>query len=440
LIGCVRYIARPLLNFLLVWAFNAANHPLSGFVIRHATKVVIMKANRRRIAIITASAPGDGEVGEIWMRDICKALSEYDLSIVLASARQQTPLTSAYPSLTLKLPSDRPTKREVLQRVSYELGLRRKMLSLVEEAFAFISEQKPDLLLVVPFGYLSLMFCALLLDRLQEPVLSVVWDPPERQQDYSPIPLINTFYGQMTKKLFYKVLRRSSRCIVMSEGMAELYRSYATPVVIRSGIDESLLAKEKPTEDNERYQIGFAGSLFGRDSFQAFIKALDSTGWIINNRPVRMVLVGVVGFSVNMFASKPAEIVLLGRHSRAETIEILSQCHMLYLPYPMNQPLSKETVKVSFPTKLSTYVAANVPIFYHGPKISSVGAFIQNYPIALHCSEIDTEAILNKTRQLLIDDKLRETIKTTQRKAFEEHFSWRQFQSKIVHAVESCFS
>jgi glycosyltransferase involved in cell wall biosynthesis len=63
-----------------------------------------------------------------------------------------------------------------------------------------------------------------------------------------------------------------------------------------------------------------------------------------------------------------------------------------------------------------------------------------HYPIALHCSEIDTEAILNKTRQLLIDDKLRETMKATQRKAFEEHFSWRQFQSKIVHAVESCFS
>jgi len=224
----------------------------------------------------------------------------------------------------------------------------------------------------------------------------------------------------------------------MSEGMAELYRSYTTPVVIRSGIDESLLPKEKATEDSERYQIGFAGSLFGQDSFQAFIKALDSTNWIINDRPVRLILVGALGFSVNMLAQKPAEIVLLGRHSQGETIDVLSRCHMLYLPYPMNQPFSKETIKVSFPTKLSTYVAANVPIFYHGPKFSSVGAFIENCPIALHCSETGAETILSKIRQLLVDEDLRESMRATQRIAFKEHFSQQQFRSKIVSAVESC--
>ncbi|MFQ3674822.1 MAG: hypothetical protein SNJ83_14620, partial [Aggregatilineales bacterium] len=274
------------------------------------------------------------------------------------------------------------------------------------------------------------------------PVVSLIWDPLEQQVQYGKLDFIRWAHYSI-HSYFYNILRLSKYCIVMSDEMGTAYQPYTNPVTIRSGIPDEFLPSRKTSRktrvERDYYQVGFAGSLYGVDSFRAFIKALDAEKWVVNEHPVQFVAIGTSVLPVHMRAPKPAEIIWLGRHSQLETISILSECDVLYLPYPMDAK-HKKTVTTSFPTKMSTYVAANVPIFYHGPSESTVASFIKKHPVALLCSTLDTTDILKVMTELLTNVELRDSIKVTQCQVFDEHFSFHQFKSKIISTLELAIS
>src|SRR5690606_6644646 len=95
----------------------------------------------------------------------------------------------------------------------------------------------------------------------------------------------------------------------------------------------------------------------------------------------------------------------------------------------------KRVTKLSFPTKMSTYVAAQVPILYHGPQDSSVTRFFEKYPIGLPCYSNRTDEIISQLDALVSDHALRSSINLALVRAYEEEMSPFQFRRRVEKLV-----
>jgi glycosyltransferase involved in cell wall biosynthesis len=76
---------------------------------------------------------------------------------------------------------------------------------------------------------------------------------------------------------------------------------------------------------------------------------------------------------------------------------------VLYCPYWFDSNF-KDEAKLSFPSKLTTYLAAGRPVFFHGPEYSSPARFLRENEAGLCCYSLSTEEII-KTLTKLVSDK-----------------------------------
>ena len=58
---------------------------------------------------------------------------------------------------------------------------------------------------------------------------------------------------------------------------------------------------------------------------------------------------------------------LFGWHATTDAVAILSACDVCYVPYWFDEAF-RPGVELSFPNKVSLYLAAGRPILYHGPE------------------------------------------------------------------------
>jgi hypothetical protein len=91
----------------------------------------------------------------------------------------------------------------------------------------------------------------------------------------------------------------------------------------------------------------------------------NDVAWNLAGKNVRIRFLGRE-YELNGSQLAPNRIEKLGYLPQDKTIRHLSECGILYCPYFFDEK-RKEISKTSFPSKLSTYLAAGKPIFYHGP-------------------------------------------------------------------------
>ena len=73
--------------------------------------------------------------------------------------------------------------------------------------------------------------------------------------------------------------------------------------------------------------------------------------------------------------------------AEAEAIPILGQCDFVYAMYPFEEKC-RVFRGTSFPTKLSTYVQSQRPIFAHTPEDSTLADFVLTHELGIVCSAL----------------------------------------------------
>ena len=86
-------------------------------------------------------------------------------------------------------------------------------------------------------------------------------------------------------------------------------------------------------------------------------------------------------------------MAFLGWHSTTDALAILSQCDVCYVPYWFDDAF-RPGVELSFPNKVSLYLAAGRPIFFHGPQESTPTRFLARWPVGVASHSLDGSEIL----------------------------------------------
>lgn len=359
-----------------------------------------------RLLLVSGTPPGSGDVGAINLRDLCRHypagcicsfvvmspshpyVEDPDLADMLArveARRYETP----HRPLSGKLGS-------ALAWASSRWVFLPYVRRLVKQAAEFGRERQVDKVWQVLDSPTTIAMGAEVARVLDVPLLTTVWDPPDYVLRQAGIDRITR--AQLLRR-FGDALAYSERTSVVSETMQEDYdREFgANAVIVRHGLarDDRREAATQPGSDTE-FTIGYAGSLYAKDAWDALMTALSTVDWQLGGRKV---IVRALGLTFRFTCQFKAHIEYLGWQSTSETAELLSACDVNYLPYPFQEGM-RDVARYSFPSKLGTYVATGRPVFIHAPPYASTAKFFERFPVGACCHSLDSDDIITALQEL----------------------------------------
>ena len=352
-----------------------------------------------RILLVSPVAPVPEGVGGVYLRDLCLMYPADRLAFAILPGIGSGPWPEsleAAPRTTLDAVPERGFDRwgRQVQQTTRALFDRyvdvQHLPKLVDQIATFAAEVRPDLVWVPLAGPTMINIAGALPKRLGIPMVTTVWDPP----DYA-LPHYWGIRGNALARImnrFADAIGGSVRSAVASTEMKETYeRRYGTPCVpmIHGLPDSEWMAPTGLRPPNEPFVIGYAGSLYARREWDALIAALGSVQWRVSGRDA---IVRVLASGIDVRVTGPARIEFLGWHSTSDAVKILSGCDVCYVPYWFDEAF-QPGVELSFPNKVSLYLAAGRPILYHGPHRSTPTRFLERWPVGVACHSLEPRAI-----------------------------------------------
>lgn len=233
--------------------------------------------------------------------------------------------------------------------------------------------------------------------KLGKPLSVLVWDAPELlSQKFH----MDRWSVRSMMDRFANTLRAAESVGVICEQMEQAYRQQFGEndyIILRHGIEPELCFDPATEISEGRITIGFAGSITAKQPFDKLIQLLDECGWQWAGREIALRL---IGSRYVLDSRKPQHIEYFGWRSLQETVELLSQCTLLYLPQPF-EPSLRPLAELSFPTKLTTYIAAGRRVLLHATDYGSITPFMKRHPIGVACSSLEVNSLRTAIEKLL---------------------------------------
>ncbi|MFH1366680.1 MAG: glycosyl transferase [Patescibacteria group bacterium] len=287
---------------------------------------------------------------------------------------------------------------------------------LTKKIVKFAKENKVEAIWCVLEGLTLIRLARRLRMELGIPLITQVWDPPEW---WLRVRKVAPKYRDKILQEFEEALKDSRVCATTSWAMAkEYYDKYGVETIpfLPSLPPEMALSPSRQPHERGDYIIALAGQIYAKKEWEALITALNLVNWRINNRPVQINLLG--RFKIER---KPG-INILGWQSQTDTIKKLSEADLLYCPYWFDPVYEKET-RLSFPSKLTTYLASGRPVLFHGPAYASVAKFLLATSSGYTCFSLKSQDIIDSLTNIFSDAKLYSLLAFNGRQTFDQYFT-----------------
>lgn len=229
------------------------------------------------------------------------------------------------------------------------------------------------------------------------PYVTQIWDPPEWW-------LMENRFDSLTSarvmREFAAMLRHGKCCITASWAMAEEYtKLYHCPLAIPV-IRGFELGRVLPSErKDDAYVIALSGQIYATREFSALLKALDGLDWMFNTRKI---VLRLYGRYFQLAFSKSARVELRGWMGQDALLGELAEADILYCPYWFGKQYDLPC-RLSFPSKLSTYLKTARPVLMHGPEYSSPNIFIKEHNAGYICDSPKETALAECITAILLD-------------------------------------
>lgn len=278
---------------------------------------------------------------------------------------------------------------------------RKAIPPLTESVIAFGREQQVDRLWCILQGQTMIRLALPVASSLGVPLLSQIWDHPSWWLDAHGV---DPWTSRRVLRLYEETLRGSTRLGAASVVMADEYHHRcgvpAFPL-IGSIAAAAVLPPASTPPDPTVVRIGLAGQIYSRREWNALLAGLASQNWQLNGRPVTIRYLGRE-HEVQGSAIPQDNLELMGYRSQAETLRLMAECDLLYCPYFFDED-RREIARTSFPSKLTTYLAAGRPVFFHGPEDAAPAVFLREHDAGAFCHSLCPDVITDGLNHLLGD-------------------------------------
>jgi len=272
---------------------------------------------------------------------------------------------------------------------------------LLPKIVKFAKEHEVDTIWVVLQGQTIVRLARPLAKKISAPLHTQVWDSFEWW-------LRDKQIDKYTKKRlldeFDEILKQSTSCATASLPMTEEYTAkYNMPnIPVIASLSKELAQPPASSfhKDRDVFIIAVAGQLYAQKEWISFINALNEANWIIAEKRI---VVRVIGGGFEILTRKPGNFEYLGWRSQVETISLLADADLLYLPYWFSEEFYKESC-TSFPSKLITYFVTGRPVFCHAPDYSAPSKYIAENNAGYLCYTLVADKIIYELERVITDE------------------------------------
>jgi hypothetical protein len=394
--------------------------------------------------LLTPAIPGNGSVGQKFLRELALLFPRdrlvcYTLGVKYIGFTDDCSEDLKWmPVATREFGSDRYVSGSLPQWLKpfasfwFQSRKESEAQRLASEIAAFGRMHGVESVLTVLGSPTLIRVSSCLAGSLKVKLVPIIWDPPDSE---FRIMEIDSFSSARLMRRFEDVMRSSTACGAASDAMAQEYsQQFGLPckALIRSVAHEERRINARVSGDQHRpFVIGFAGSAYARDSIKWFLDTLSANNWQIGDRNIKFKAMGA-RFDIPIFSNYgKASFEYLGFLSLDETLDELSRVDMAYLPYSFEESFAR-AAQVCFPDKLSTYLSAGCPVFYHGPKDSSVTRFIEKYSVGATCHSLEPLKIAAALKPWIQNPDRIETAKSDIEVALNEELNAATFRRNLA--------
>lgn len=292
--------------------------------------------------------------------------------------------------------------------------------ALVRKAARFAREQKVDAVWAVLQGQTMIHMARPLARKLKLPLFTLVWDPLSwwlKSFEVEP------HTSKLARREFDAAILASRAVATASWAMTaeydKKYHVYSVPVIASHDRKVAQSPEPRIRTDGELV-IGMAGQFYARGEWDQLIIALNACNWMIGGRHVR---ISVAGHHVPETSAPPGKITKLGWLAHPDLVKRLSECDILYCPYPFDKEMD-EVSRLSFPSKLVAYLAAGRPTVFHGPEDASPGRYVAETGSGLVALGPQASAIYNVIERLALNPELFRKCAENAHQAFLRDFTF----------------
>jgi glycosyltransferase involved in cell wall biosynthesis len=201
--------------------------------------------------------------------------------------------------------------------------------------------------------------------------------------------------AHLVHKPMKELMTRADSVDVISRLMREYYHKQfgVKSEVVHICVDRLPQLTPFVKKDHE-LKIGHIGSIYSHDQFARFLQGVNIYSTKKRLKPV-LKLIGKQSWPAERFARKlslGASVNLLGEMREELAIAQLADCDFVYAAYPFNNA-ARIFRQTSLPTKLSTYVQAQRPIFAHTAMDSTLANVMLEFQAGTVCPHSGIEAI-----------------------------------------------
>jgi hypothetical protein len=182
----------------------------------------------------------------------------------------------------------------------------------------------------------------------------------------------------------------------MAESYKKLYDCPKSAAVIL-GFEPSRVIP-RGEKDKNSFVIALSGQMYADVELSALISALNILNWEYDGKTI---ILRLYGRAFHLFFSTPANVEIRGWLSQEDLLPELADADLLYCPYWFD-PAFEEAARLSFPSKLSTYLKVGVPVLFHGPDYASPRIFLEKYNAAYICGTLDHNVIADILRSIIL--------------------------------------
>lgn len=306
-----------------------------------------------------------------------------------------------------------------------------KLPSIAKRAADFAKKNNADLIWSSVHGQTLIRLTQSISKRANIPYIMQIGDPPEWM-------LLENKVDRYTQKAILKefgnTVRNSKYFIAASWAMADEYKLLykcprSIPVILGFSPEKPVPKGNKNTSD---FVIALSGQIYASEEFYSLIRALDSIGWAHSGKKIA---VRLYGRYFNLYFSGTANVEIRGWMDQEELLSELCDADLLYCPYWFSSVYEKPC-RLSFPSKLSTYLKVPVPILFHGPEYASPYIFLKDNNAAYLCTSIETDYISEQIKNI-IDDPNKQDFIDNAYSAFLRYLTLDKMKENFLTAINT---
>lgn len=300
---------------------------------------------------------------------------------------------------------------------------------LLTRASQFARRHKVDVIWAVLQGQTMIRLTGRLAHHLKLPLYTHVWDPLTWWLEANQV---DNWHRKAALAEFDHVLRSSQACATASWAMSQEYeRRYGIrSIPLISCHDRNWAQSPAPRlHDDSILVIGMAGQFYADVEWHTLVRCLNNVGWELAGRQVRML---VLGHYIPASDIPEGRCDFLGWHTQREAIRILAeQADVLFCPYPF-APQMAEVARLSFPSKLVSYLAAGRPVLFHGPRTSSPAHYIEDRHVGLVTAGSGEPHIFDALNELACNSTLYADLAMRAQQAFATDFTLESMRARLL--------